>query len=438
MLLLLWQACGTPANGEAPTLEMPLSLLSRMEPPSEQWVDSEQWVHPLCGANCESECDSVKDHFSTSITELTGLSMPYWRRSNGPSLSTPDASVTTGLIVLHGVQREGEGYLCAMHAGVRKRLVTDEAVRQVLFVSPNVYLPEDSPAPNELYWDTYAWDRGDDSTADAEKSLSLFRVLDEMVQAMMDKDSYPKLTRVVLIGHSAGGKSLQRLALSSTLVPRPGVTISYFVANPGSVAYLAPVRPNLIDRSSACDATKILSHTWSFSVPVPIGGCDVDSVYNDWPGGLEPRANTPPYIAARPAGEMRRAFLARNVTYLSSSEDVCPCIESPDGTNCTSLPSGLVRDQCSLEGSCHMEIIHAFAQHVRQVHNQMAAAGTCEFCKDRPPSHRLVPVSGVNHDGCKLLQADETLAAMFPDAPGNRQHLVPLSAGGTDSAEHAR
>jgi hypothetical protein len=438
MLLLLWQACGTPANGEAPTLEMPLSLLSRMEPPSEQWVDSEQWVHPLCGANCESECDSVKDHFSTSITELTGLSMPYWRRSNGPSLSTPDASVTTGLIVLHGVQREGEGYLCAMHAGVRKRLVTDDTVRQVLFVSPNVYLPEDSPAPNELYWDTYAWDRGDDSTADAEKSLSLFRVLDEMVQAMMDKDSYPKLTRVVLIGHSAGGKSLQRLALSSTLVPRPGVTISYFVANPGSVAYLAPVRPNLIDRSSACDATKILSHTWSFSVPVPIGGCDVDSVYNDWPGGLEPRANTPPYIAARPAGEMRRAFLARNVTYLSSSEDVCPCIESPDGTNCTSLPSGLVRDQCSLEGSCHMEIIHAFAQHVRQVHNQMAAAGTCEFCKDRPPSHRLVPVSGVNHDGCKLLQADETLAAMFPDAPGNRQHLVPLSAGGTDSAEHAR
>jgi hypothetical protein len=438
MLLLLWQACGTPANGEAPTLEMPLSLLSRMEPPSEQWVDSEQWVHPLCGANCESECDSVKDHFSTSITELTGLSMPYWRRSNGPSLSTPDASVTTGLIVLHGVQREGEGYLCAMHAGVRKRLVTDDTVRQVLFVSPNVYLPEDSPAPNELYWDTYAWDRGDDSTADAEKSLSLFRVLDEMVQAMMDKDSYPKLTRVVLIGHSAGGKSLQRLALSSTLVPRPGVTISYFVANPGSVAYLAPVRPNLIDRSSACDATKILSHTWSFSVPVPIGGCDVDSVYNDWPDGLEPRANTPPYIAARPAGEMRRAFLARNVTYLSSSEDVCPCIESPDGTNCTSLPSGLVRDQCSLEGSCHMEIIHAFAQHVRQVHNQMAAAGTCEFCKDRPPSHRLVPVSGVNHDGCKLLQADETLAAMFPDAPGNRQHLVPLSAGGTDSAEHAR
>ena len=255
MLLLLWQACGTPANGEAPTLEMPLSLLSRMEPPSEQWVDSEQWVHPLCGANCESECDSVKDHFSTSITELTGLSMPYWRLSTGPSLSTPDALVTTGLIVLHGAEREGEGYLCAMHAGVRKRLVTDEAVNQVLVVSPNVLLPEDSPAPNELYWDSHYWDRGDDSTANASASVPLFRVLDEMVEAMMDKDSYPNLRRVVLIGHSAGGKTVQRLALTSTLEPRAGVTISYFVANPGSVAYLAPVRPNLVDRTSACDAT---------------------------------------------------------------------------------------------------------------------------------------------------------------------------------------
>ena len=418
MWLLLRQACGTPANEEAPTLEMPLSLSSRMEPPSEDGLHSSEWVNPLCGANCEAECDRVKDHFGTSITERTGLSMPYWRRSTGPSLSTPDASVTTGLIVLHGLQREAEGYLCAMHAGVRKRLVTDEAVSQVLLVSPNVYLPEDSPAPDELYWDNGLWDRGDGSSADAKASLSLFRVLDEMVEAMMDKDSYPKLTRVVLIGHSAGGQSIQRLALTSTLVPRPGVTISYFVANPGSVAYLAPVRPNLIDRGSACDATKLLSHTWSFSVPVPIDGCDVDSSYNDWPNGLEARENTPPYIAARPVGEMRRAFLERDVTYLSSSEDLCPCIESFDGTNCTSEDP--VHHQCSLEGSCHMEIIHAFAQHVELVHNQMAAAGTCEICKHRPPSHRLVPVSGVDHDGCQLIQADESLAAMFPDASGNR------------------
>jgi hypothetical protein len=348
--------------------------------------------------------------------------MPYWRKSTGPSLSTPDASVTTGLIVLHGSARGGEHSMCALHAGLRKRLVTDEAVRQVLLVSPQAYLPGDSPASNELYWDDNGlWMKGSGSSADAKASLSFFRVLDELVEAMMDKDSYPKLTRVILIGHSAGGKGIQRLALASTLVPRPGVTISYFVANPGSVTYLAPVRPNLVDRGSACDSTKLLSHTWSFSVPVPIDGCDADSSYNDWPYGLEARENEPAYVAARPAGELRRAFLERDVTYLSSSEDVCPCIESFDGTNCSSeYGTNPVHHQCSLQGACHMEIIHAFAQHVELVHNQMAAAGTCEICKHRPPSHRLVPVSGLGHDSCQLLQADESLAAMFPNAPGSR------------------
>ena len=413
MLLLLRQACiSTPANSEAPTLEMPLSLSSRLEPPSEEWV------HPLCGSNCESECDSVKDHFGTSITELTGLSMPYWRRSTRPSLSTPDALVTTGLIVLHGAEREGEGYLCAMHAGVRKRLVTDED--QVLVVAPNVLLPEDSPAPNELYWDSHYWDRGDDSTANASASVPLFRVLDEMVEAMMDKDSYPHLTRIVLIGHSAGGKTIQRLALTSTLEPRAGVTISYFVANPGSVAYLAPVRPNLVDRTSACDATTLLTHKYSFALPVPIDGCEVDSLYDDWPEGLSARKSTPAYIAERQPGDMRRAYLERDVTYLSSSKDVCPCIESFDGTNCSAADGDPVHHQCSLQGSCHMEIIHAFAQHVALLHNQMAEAGTCEFCMTQPPVHRLVPLPGIGHDGCAVLQSNEALAAIFPEAPGNR------------------
>jgi len=346
--------------------------------------------------------------------------MPYWRLSTGPSLSTPDALVTTGLVVLHGAEREGEGYLCAMHAGVRKRLVTDEAVNQVLVVSPNVLLPEDSPAPNELYWDNHYWDRGDDSTANASASVPLFRVLDEMVEAMMDKDSYPNLRRVVLIGHSAGGKTIQRLALTSTLEPRPGVTISYFVANPGSVVYLAPVRPNLVDRTSACDAATLLTHKWSFSLPVPIDGCEVDSLYDDWPDGLSARKSTPAYIAERQPGDMRRAYLERDVTYLSSSKDVCPCIESFDGTNCSAADGDPVHHQCSLQGSCHMEVIHAFAQHVELLHNQMAEAGTCEFCMTQPPVHRLVPLPSIGHDGCAVLQSNEALAAIFPDAPGNR------------------
>jgi hypothetical protein len=67
-----------------------------------------------------------------------------------------------------------------------------------------------------------------------------------------------------------------------------------------------------------------------------------------------------------------------------------------------------------------MEVIHAFAQHVELLHNQMAEAGTCEFCMTQPPVHRLVPLPSIGHDGCAVLQSNEALAAIFPDAPGNR------------------
>ena len=243
-----------------------------------------------------------------------------------------------------------------MHKGLRKRLVTDEAVREVLLVSPHVYFPEDSPAQNDLYWDNSSeWAMGDSSSADAEASLSLFRVLDEMVEAMMNQDSFPKLTSVVLLGHSAGGMSIQRYALASALEARHGVTISYFVANPGSVAYPRSVRPNLVDRGGPCDTATLLAHKWTFAVPGHVDGCAFHEHYDDWPDGLGThRQDTPTYILARPAEEMRLAYLERNVTYLSGSEDVCPCIESFDGTNCSTD-----RD-CHIQGSCHMEVAHAF------------------------------------------------------------------------------
>ena len=438
MLPLLQLACGIHANEEAPTLETPTLEREQGVSNSEMWgyPTSEMWCAPRCGHNAEKNCNETKDNFRTSITERTGLAMPYWHRLNGPSLSSPDALVTTGVIVMHGAGLNGGPYMCAMDEGVRKRLVTDEAVGQVLLVAPQVYIPEAFPlaenahshAPNELSWkpDTTAVFTGGNSSGDV-ASLSLFSVLDEMVEAMMDKDSYPKLTRVVLIGHSAGGICIQRYALASALEPRDGVTISYFAGNPGSVAYLTPVRPNLIDRGSLCDAKKLLSQSWSFSVPVHIDGCDNkrfdvenNGVYDEWPDGLMTGEDTWPYIAARPAAEMRLAYLARNVTLLSGSRDVCPCIESLDGTNCSSTASVLFKDgvlhQCGLLGFCHMEVSHAFAQHVELVYNQMASGGTCEFCKHRPPSHRLVLLPGVTHDADAVFAADESLAAIFPDA----------------------
>ena len=272
MVLLLQLACGIiPASEEALGRDHSLSSATTT------WADeagrAQSWVNPDCGADCVSKCHSVKHHFPLSITERTGRSMPYWRRHtseelhSGASLSSPDAFVTTGVIVMAGLERSASDYVCATHDGLRKRLVTAEAIREVLLVAPAVLFPGDPPTPNELYWEEAGrWLDGENSSlsghhdiAAPAASLSLFSVLDEMVSAMMDKDSYPKLTSVIVIGHSAGAQAVQRYALTSALVPtRAGVTISYIVANPGSVTYPDERRPDLIDRGNACDPVKLL------------------------------------------------------------------------------------------------------------------------------------------------------------------------------------
>ena len=156
-------------------------------------------------------------------------------------------------------------------------------------------------------------------------------------------------------------------------------------------------------------------HNWTFYHPIPSMmhemGCAWHPYFNDWPDGLEfNRHNTPPYADSRPVIDMRLSFLEKTVTYLSGSKDVCPCIASVDRANCT----GDEGPDCHLEGSCHMEVVHAFAQRMQLMHQQMAADGTCTSCKHRPPTHNLVSVPDVGHDGCGMFEADETLDAMFP------------------------
>ena len=355
---------------------------------------------------CKSACSAAKDHFRLSITGLTNASMPYWRPTEGASLSAPDSSVTTAVIVHHGQLRDAEDYLCAMHHGLRKRLIDDAAIRRVLLVSPQIYSASDGASEHELYWDNNTqWSWGFNSSSELPASLSAFSVLEEMLMAMMDQDAYPNLATIIVVGHSAGGQLLQRFLLTSSFEARAGVTMSYFVANPGSVTYLNSMRP-VLDHG-LCENATLLTKNWSFAVPDTAASCPS---YDEYGLGLA-GGTVPPYAKGRSMEAMRLAFLGRNITYLSGSADVCACLEAPPLSDAECSRS----DECRLQGLCHLEIVHAFVQHVRQQHAEMAAAGTCAACRDRPPSHNLVSVPEVGHNGCAMLQSDEALALMFPD-----------------------
>ena len=432
----------------------------------------------MCKGTGGVACDVVKDHFSLSITGSTGLVMPYWRPASGASLGHrhgPDASVTVGLIVQHGDSSDGDDYTCAIYNGLRKHLLTDAAVQQVLLVGPQFYQSwNDTDRPrqaNELFWgdDTEiswnSWQNGNvppfespqqryerlnsfkggaNSSAGSKASLSSFEVYDQIMAEMMDKSFYPNMRSIIILGHSGGAQVVQRHAIASRLEARPGVAISYFVANPGSVTYLTDVRPILAGAGASpadtptpaswppCSNTTLLNHSWSFAVPKD-DLSDDDREYTNWALGIGWRKKpSTAYVAKREAKEMRQAYLRRNVTYVSGSADTCPCLSSPNPSECQKVHD--CAWNTAPQGFCHMEIVHAFYQHVKHVYAEVAASGECSACRDRPLTHRFVAVPGVGHSHCSIFQSKEMLAAMFPDATVATMQAARGRGNGTETS----
>ena len=105
--------------------------------------------------------------------------------------------------------------------------------------------------PGDAYWNHSKpwgdWRAGahSDPASGHGQTVSSFQVLDTFLSLLSDPIRFPNLDKITMVGHSAGGQSVQRYAFSTLLPPtlRPGLTIRYVVANPSSYAYLDPRRP---------------------------------------------------------------------------------------------------------------------------------------------------------------------------------------------------
>ncbi|MGH3429459.1 MAG: hypothetical protein ACRDQZ_18145, partial [Mycobacteriales bacterium] len=121
-------------------------------------------------------------------------------------------------------------------------------------------------------------------------------VMDAVLAVLADKDRFPILTWITLVGHSAGGQFTQRYAAGGRA---PGtlrdVTIRYVTANPSSYLYLSSYRPIGENLLESCPG------------------------YNDYKYGLE-RCNE--YFSVLNDEKIRQQYTSRRVTYLLGSADV--------------------------------------------------------------------------------------------------------------------
>ena len=236
-------------------------------------------------------------------------------------LDQPNAQLTRALIMVHGAGRNADHYFeTATAAGFLAG-----ALDNTLIVAPRFIAGTDKPSANEVMWPEggTSWRAGGMSPNNP--TISSFDFVDEIVRKLSNKKNFPKLTKIVVAGHSAGGQLASRYAMATKVHNTPGVQITYVVANPSSYAWPAAVRPLPTGDADSTTANKAALGRDGEKVHTNYTFGPFDSTkapnYNRWPAGVNAPVG---YTAGMSSEQLVKQLVERPTTYLLGQVDVLP------------------------------------------------------------------------------------------------------------------
>jgi pimeloyl-ACP methyl ester carboxylesterase len=296
-------------------------------------------------------------------------------------LERPRRDVTRAVLVVHGTERDGDRYWRALARAARR--AGPEVRARSYLLAPQFFTRGDLKDRGldgaALAWRGRDWKEGGESRTD--DGLSSFEALDALLTELGDRERFPNLRTVVLVGHSAGAQLLQRHAAASPAseaLERAGLHVRYVVINPSSYLYLDATRPGF-------------GPAGGFAPPprsVLLGCPD----YNAYKYGLDqPNA----YVGSLPPDGIKARYGARRVTYLIGEEDDDPESENLD-RSCAA----------TLQGRTRLERGQAYWHHLTQVYGE-----------DIRARHVLEVVPGLGHEGARILRSEVGLRWIFDVLP---------------------
>lgn len=217
-------------------------------------------------------------------------------------LDQTNARITQAVLVVHGSALNFETYFNTQQTIVNKNQLDGH----IVIVAPHYRTNTENPlaAKSDLLFTDEGWLSGDSAL---NAPVSSFEIIDVFLKKFADKKIFPNLKTIVLTGHSAGGQLTQRYAIGTQIEKEisKDIHIRYVVANPGSYAYLTPVRARLDSNGAYVPG--------SFYVPQD-QKCD----FNGYKYGLN---NLNPYMNQLPYNEKISRYIEKDIIYLIGSED---------------------------------------------------------------------------------------------------------------------
>jgi len=250
------------------------------------------------------------------------------------SLEKKNENIKRAFVFVHGILRDADNHFrTALAAAFLANSLNDTIIVAPRFAS-NSSAPgneaggcHDSLASDEANWicenqrpDT--WRSGGTALG---SQLSSFDFMDEILRRLARKDVFPKLTAIVVAGHSAGGQFVTRYEMLNQVHDKLGIPVAYVVANPSAYAYVDNLRPT----ASAFPATiSVRTQGGPGSGPadpspafVPFADAKNCTGYDIWPYGLKAR---PGYSSTLTDEQVTQQLVTRPVTYLLGEADVLP------------------------------------------------------------------------------------------------------------------
>nr|WP_315418462.1 hypothetical protein [uncultured Pseudomonas sp.] len=170
-----------------------------------------------------------------------GNAYPFLVYANA-DLYNPPSSIERAVVILHGVQRDGDEYF-----KTGRKLLGNARLQNTstLLLAPNFLTPTDSGISDDMpLWPRDKWMHGIESQY-GHKGIPAFQVLDDLVAYLSDRQRYPALKEIVMVSHSAGAQLMQRYAVMNDLdggLKAHGLSIRYVVASPSSYVYFEDSR----------------------------------------------------------------------------------------------------------------------------------------------------------------------------------------------------
>jgi hypothetical protein len=227
------------------------------------------------------------------------------------SLTEGSREVDQAVVMVHGAQRNGDGYFgTALASAVSRGQLAKSVVIAPHFKGNDGPSCKDPVEEGELFFSCQGWNAGQPAINGGSSKSNSFDAMDKIVQLLTDKSRFPNLRTIVLAGHSGGGQFMQRYAAVNQMEQKAGIPIRYVSANASSYVYLSEVR---LRPESVCTADGKCSGP--FGAYWDRANC---TTYNRYRYGLDQLYG---YAASTGAATIRKQFPSRAVTYLIGDLD---------------------------------------------------------------------------------------------------------------------